>query len=331
MFFILLLITFNYSKAQPIFQMDTNYQDLGKINYSETLQITFTFKNSGNEPLIITRTVGDGGGFICTFYPREPIMPGKLGKLKFLYDTKRIGVFNKTGTITTNCSPVNYHIVKIKGEVIPIPLSSFRTRNLQFNYLFNGEIKSFEMSNNGIKPLIIKSIESVNHPFKLIPEKDTIQSGETIKLSFKLFSYSNNEKFNYNWKVHNNSPDSVIEINASGNLNFSPLIFYEDTLYKSSLSKTKYFYTECFNSSNDTIIVQRVSTSEVFENEYALLPGKEIFWSEGKEYIVPPFQKVKILVAYHTIRSTLTNQEFIFTSKNKKDNTLYYNYHLSHF
>ena len=51
-------------------------------------------------------------------WPREPIAPGSSAEIGVKYDTKRVGKFTKTITLTTNADkrPV---ILTIKGEVNP--------------------------------------------------------------------------------------------------------------------------------------------------------------------------------------------------------------------
>lgn len=326
--FILTLLSFlNLSIfAQPVLKLDTNYIDLGKVNYADNLEIIVGFVNSGDDPLILTRVSGDGGSFICSSYPREPIMPGKRGELKFKYDTKRIGEFNKNGWITSNSSPEYTSVVKIKGEVIAIPIAYAAKQNLIFNDEYNGEINYFDLSNTGTKPLVIKRIERIDHVFKLHPEKDTIQVGETIKLSFKLCSYLNNEDFNYTWMLYTNAPDSILKLSAKGKLNYSPLIFYEDTLTKPNGSITKFINLECYNGSSDTVIVDRASFSNTQEGEQIWFPGKEIFWSEGKEYMIAPFQKIKILVAYNLFQTNNSKREIIVSAKNNRSGIRFFNY-----
>lgn len=69
----------------------------------------FIFTNTGDAPLIITKSKGSCG---CTVpvWPKEPIMPGDTNKIKVKYDTKRTGSFTKTVTVTSNSK---------KGKVIP--------------------------------------------------------------------------------------------------------------------------------------------------------------------------------------------------------------------
>ena len=40
-------------------------------------------------------------------WPKEPITPGASGKIGVKYDTKRIGKFTKTITLTTNTTEKN--------------------------------------------------------------------------------------------------------------------------------------------------------------------------------------------------------------------------------
>ena len=75
----------------------------------------FVFTNTGDAPLIISNVKSTCG---CTIpkKPEKPIMPGESDKIQVKYDTKRIGKFTKTITLTTN-SAEKTKILTIKGEV----------------------------------------------------------------------------------------------------------------------------------------------------------------------------------------------------------------------
>jgi hypothetical protein len=80
----------------------------------------FEFTNTGNAPLLITRTAASCG---CTTpeYPREPIAPGKSGVIKVTYSAKgRPGVFQKTVYVFANTDPEKSTLI-IKGKVTPQP------------------------------------------------------------------------------------------------------------------------------------------------------------------------------------------------------------------
>ena len=75
----------------------------------------FVFKNTGKSPLILLE-VKPSCNCTSPVWPKEPIMPGKAGTIKVLYDTKEVGVFSKTITVTSNASNNNVELT-IQGEV----------------------------------------------------------------------------------------------------------------------------------------------------------------------------------------------------------------------
>jgi hypothetical protein len=79
----------------------------------------FEFKNTGDEPLIITNAKGSCG---CTVpqWPTEPILPGKTGiiDVKFTPNKGQVGQkIEKTVTVTANTSPAST-MVRIKANVV---------------------------------------------------------------------------------------------------------------------------------------------------------------------------------------------------------------------
>ena len=94
--------------------------DYGTIKYGADGSCTFEFKNTGNEPLIISNAKGSCG---CTVpeWPKEPIAPGAKGVIKVKYDTKRPGAINKSVTITSNAINEPTKVIRIKGNVLPAP------------------------------------------------------------------------------------------------------------------------------------------------------------------------------------------------------------------
>jgi hypothetical protein len=101
------------STSEIVFDKETH--DYGTIEQGANGIYEFKFTNSGKEPLIISNCKGSCG---CTVpsWPKEPIKPGGSGVIKVSYDTKRIGAFNKTVTITSNAKS-NNKTITIKGVV----------------------------------------------------------------------------------------------------------------------------------------------------------------------------------------------------------------------
>jgi hypothetical protein len=88
--------------------------DYGKIKKDSDPLRKFHFQNTGDKALIITSAQGSCG---CTVpdYPKEPIVPGASAAIDVRYDTKRVGVFTKTVTVSTNDGKQT--VLTIKGEV----------------------------------------------------------------------------------------------------------------------------------------------------------------------------------------------------------------------
>ncbi|MDO1499703.1 DUF1573 domain-containing protein [Winogradskyella maritima] len=95
---------------------ETEVLDYGTVEQNSDGTRFFNFKNTGDEPLLITKVKTSCG---CTVpaYSKEPIMPGKEGQLEINYDTKRLGNFTKTITVMSNAEEGN-KILKIKGNVV---------------------------------------------------------------------------------------------------------------------------------------------------------------------------------------------------------------------
>ncbi len=103
----------NTNKGILTFETETiNY---GTIHQNENGNRTFTFKNTGTSPIVISRVKGSCGCTVAT-KPNHPIMPNETAQIGVKYDTKRVGAFSKTITITSNAVQKN-RLLRIKGTV----------------------------------------------------------------------------------------------------------------------------------------------------------------------------------------------------------------------
>ena len=121
----------------PKIEFNKETHDYGNIKYGGEPNCTFEFKNTGNEPLIITNAKGSCG---CTVpdWPKEPVAPGATGVIKVKYYTNIPGPINKSVTISTNVTTGKddqgnhtYYdaVIRIKGEVGPAPESGTPVNN----------------------------------------------------------------------------------------------------------------------------------------------------------------------------------------------------------
>lgn len=95
--------------------------EFGELIEGEIIQNVFIFKNTGNEPLIISNAKGSCG---CTIpsWPKEPIMPGETADLLVQFNSKGKGTKegnfqSKRVSITANTDPAISYLT-IKGKVI---------------------------------------------------------------------------------------------------------------------------------------------------------------------------------------------------------------------
>ena len=112
-------ISFAQSGPKIEFSAKDNTIDYGKISKgSDSGMRVFEFTNTGNSPLIITDVLSTCGCTVPT-KPKDPIMPGKKGKIEIKYNMAP-GPIRKTITVESNAVNVDGGRValKIKGEVI---------------------------------------------------------------------------------------------------------------------------------------------------------------------------------------------------------------------
>lgn len=98
-------------------EFDKNVHDYGTVKYASNEYCTFEFTNTGNAPLIIAKAEGSCGCTVPT-WPKEPIAPGKSAIIKVKYNTKKVGVINKSVKITSNAVNAPTKVLRIKGNVL---------------------------------------------------------------------------------------------------------------------------------------------------------------------------------------------------------------------
>ena len=106
-------------QTSPQIEFKSTTIDYGTIVNGSDGERVFSFKNIGTADLIIKNVKSTCG---CTIpkKPDNPIGPGKSSEIIVRYDTKRVGPFRKTITVSTNQKNSPYIALKLKGTVLPI-------------------------------------------------------------------------------------------------------------------------------------------------------------------------------------------------------------------
>lgn len=95
--------------------------DFGKINKGEMVSHTFSFKNTGEAPLIIMDAKASCG---CTVpqWTKDPVSPGETGEIEVKYNGSGSGKIHKTVTVLANTKPENT-VLEIMADVRAIDMN----------------------------------------------------------------------------------------------------------------------------------------------------------------------------------------------------------------
>lgn len=104
----------------PVTEMTFEEQrfNFGTVTEGEKVSHTFSFTNTGDEPLILSNARGSCG---CTVpkWPREPIAPGESSDIVVEFNTQnKRGNRSQKVTITANTNPAETFIY-LEGQVVP--------------------------------------------------------------------------------------------------------------------------------------------------------------------------------------------------------------------
>jgi hypothetical protein len=99
----------------PVIAFDKTDHDFGSIEQGKKVSYTYTFKNTGDAPLIIQSAQPTCG---CTVsnYSKDPIPVGGSGFVTAEFDAKAAGMQNKSVTVTANTFP-KQTVLKFKALV----------------------------------------------------------------------------------------------------------------------------------------------------------------------------------------------------------------------
>jgi hypothetical protein len=109
--------TYSDTLSYPVIEFESTSYDFGRVYEGETVGWFFTYKNNGTTNLILHEVKASCG---CTVpeYSKEPIAPGKQGKIKVLFDTSgRNGHQEKTIKVESNGKPAAIDLY-ISAEIV---------------------------------------------------------------------------------------------------------------------------------------------------------------------------------------------------------------------
>lgn len=175
--------------------------DFGFVDASKKLLThRFEFTNQSKNAFYISN-VDTECGCTSTDWPRDGVKPGEKGYIDIEFNTKGFyGEITKSIYIKGNFSNIIQKSLRIKVNIankliqnetdfyeknVKLRLSS---QVLNFGVAYHNQINttSLEMTNISTYPLKIKNILRVPKGVEIIPEKDEILPGDTVKITAKL-------------------------------------------------------------------------------------------------------------------------------------------------
>ena len=137
--------------AQAKATFDKMTHEFGVVLWKHPATATFTIKNDGNKPLVISNVTTSCG---CTVadWTKEPIAPGATGVVSSTFDAKALGHFYKDIGVYCNASDRPIYLT-LSGEVSADPKNYTLTHPYAFDAIrLDKEAIEFDDTNKGDKP-----------------------------------------------------------------------------------------------------------------------------------------------------------------------------------
>ena len=108
----------------PAITFTETKHDFGNIKQGDVVEYTFNFKNTGNQPLLIS-DVGVTCGCTATDYTKTPVAPGQAGYVKAKFNSAyKSGMQNKIITVKSNATAGDAQVAIISNVVVPTEASA---------------------------------------------------------------------------------------------------------------------------------------------------------------------------------------------------------------
>ncbi len=108
------------SSKFPVITFDKTEHNFGEIINGTPVENVFTYKNTGDAPLVITNIKSTCGCTIPQDWSKEPLAPGAEAKFTVKFNGKGNGNTSKAVTVTANTEK-GTEVVRIKAFIKPDP------------------------------------------------------------------------------------------------------------------------------------------------------------------------------------------------------------------
>lgn len=103
--------------SKAVIDFTSEVYDFGDITQGEVIKHNFVFRNSGTDPLIIAKVLTTCGCTITKF-PKEPILPGTVGRIEASFNSEgKMGRQNKIINVMSNATTPDVQLT-LTGTVL---------------------------------------------------------------------------------------------------------------------------------------------------------------------------------------------------------------------
>ncbi|MCC5945825.1 MAG: DUF1573 domain-containing protein [Bernardetiaceae bacterium] len=116
---VLIFISTTMALAQADIHFEEDRYEFGEVKEGQKVKRTFTYKNTGNAPLILSDLRTTCG---CTVseWDKNPLPPGEQNKITVVFDTKgKVGRQHKTVSVLSNSAQNPVAKLRLYGNVLP--------------------------------------------------------------------------------------------------------------------------------------------------------------------------------------------------------------------
>jgi hypothetical protein len=114
---LIVILISSFCFAQPQLKFDDAKKNFGFVKKGELVKLTYTYINTGNQPLIITDAKAECSCTKVTF-AKEPLQTGKSASIEVLFDTSpTYDRQDRTVEVISN-DPKSPHKIRFKGVVL---------------------------------------------------------------------------------------------------------------------------------------------------------------------------------------------------------------------
>lgn len=257
---------------------DKTEHDFGQINEEKgKVDVTFYFTNTGKVPVKISN-VHASCGCTATDYTKEEVLPNKTGFVKATFDPAfKKGEFTKTVNVQANTTQA-FHILAIKGNVIPRPKGPtdwfpqvfgglrFETNHIAYGNVTNNKVDTgtTRIYNQSQKPIRILGFDAPAF-LKITPSKLELKPGEIATISSEYDAKAVND---YGWQFHNVTMKTTDSVSPSITMYFSATIdeYFPKLSAADSLKAPRIQFVKTMHNFGTITSGDVVNTEFIFQN-----------------------------------------------------------------